>query len=806
MKASLSHIVAFAWALALGAGGTLHAETVRVLTGEHDGFTRIALALARGSDWKAGRIEDGFGLELARTDIRLDLSGAFDLIQRDRILDLSFDAETRRLSIRSQCDCHAQAFQIGTRVVVIDIADGPAPDGHPFDAPLDLPEPAPPVATSSEPEPAATPRRQPTEVAAEALPPLLSDELRRRYDRQVTLPAVEPPPAPPKRGAEERETPKARDAFAEAEQRRRIAEIEAELLKQLARAGSQGMVKPNPEYGGADGGVSQPDASSPPSNHPGENVDAITGVDRAAPDAPAPQDDSRQACLPPAAFEFLVAEPEAEPHEMISNARQALLREFDSPDAAAAGALVRSYLYLGFGAEARQVVDAFLAETPQAPLYLALAAALDNTPELAGQGLSGQSGCPGAASFWAMLVGPVPAALSEETRRAVAATASDLPVHLRRWVVPRLAQRLLDRGHEELAAALRDSLLRVEGEHGTGYQMLQAALAERGDIGAGGDGPLSEGSRRTAEALLTEVAESNQSEAPEALVELIRLANEQGRVLPPDRMDLAEALIFEHRDTPLARTLLISLAPQYARDGEFAKALSTLDQAAGMPADSDPDPLPEALDSTAALLAETASDEVFLRIMFDPARASLGVDVTEPTGFALANRLLALGFPEQALAQSESLPPEPDYRLMRVRALMALGRNERALASLAGLQGTESDALRGELLARLGEHDRAHTMSRIAGDEEAARRAAWASGNVDAIRESGTDTEAGFTEATRPENAPQAPGQPTLAGAQELLDQIRQRRAAIETLLQEKSSATGETAVDEVSADQPPGT
>ncbi|MBS8228018.1 hypothetical protein DYI42_17460 [Vannielia litorea] len=804
MRRAAVFLAALAWLAALPA----RAETVRVLTGEHESFTRIAMVLARPSNWKVGRTAEGYGLELARPDIRLDLTGAFELIPRSRIRDLTFDPARSRLSIASTCDCHAAAFQIGERIVVIDITDGPAPEGHPFDAPLDEPvaADAPDAPPESTPAPTQQPAAHPAVVAPGALPPLHSDELRRRYDRQVTLPARDSRRAPPERRPPNRQDREVTDAFAEAEQRRRIAEIEAELLKQLARAGSQGMVEPNPDHAGAEGGVNQPEAGTPPSNHPGENVDAITGVDRAAPDAPPPPDDAREACLPPGAFAFLSAEPEEAPHELIANARQVLLREFDAPDAVAAGALVRSYLYLGFGAEARQVTLAFLAEAPEAPLYLALAAALDDTPEQAGQALSGQIGCPGPASFWAVLVSPVPSALNEKTSRAIAAAASDLPLHLRRWLVPRVAQALLARGHEELAASLRDSLSRVDGAHGTGFQLLQAALAERGEVGAGGAGAPSEKSREAAAALFEDVAESNDAEAPEALVEVIRLANLRGQVLRPDQVDLAEALIFEHRGTPLARALLIGLAPALARDGAFARAFDTLARAAAMPEGAPPDRLPGARDATAALLAENASDEIFLRMLFNPAQASLGAEVSAPTGFALAQRLLELGFPEQALAQSEGLPPEDDYRLMRVRALMALGRTERALASLAGLQGPESDALRAALLARLGEHDSAHTLSRVAGDEAAARRAAWASGDAEAIRESGSETEAGFTEATSPETAPAAPGEPSLSGAHDLLEQIRSRRAAIETLLEEKSSATGAVAPVDSPADAAPGT
>jgi len=789
----LSRLAVLVLAFCLAARGPLRSETIRLLSGEHQSFTRLVLVLDRPSGWQLGRTADGYGLKLARNGIRVDLTRAFELIPRMRVTSLSYDAGTRRLDIASTCDCHVQGFQIGDRTIVVDVTDGAAPAGHPFDQAL-----APPVLP---PAPPSAPRPA-IRLTDGAFPPLLAEDMRRRYDLRITVPSLEAPVRISGAGEAARPdapSPTETEAFRAAEQRRRVARIEAELLRQLARAGSQGMVRPNPEFRAANSTPNAPEAAAPTGRQPATNVDAITGVDRAAPEAPEPAEDAREACLEPDLFAFLAHEAQKEPHQLIADARLALLREFDRPDTGAASDLTRAYLYLGFGAEARQVIDAYLASDPQAGLYTALAAALDDTPDLAGPGLTGQVGCPGPVSFWAMLAGPVPAVLDEATRRATTAAASDLPLHLRRWVVPRLAQRLLAHGHDELAAALRDSLDRVEGEHGTGYLMLQAALAERGDIAAGGAGTPSNHSRAAAETILEQVAESNDAEAPEALVDIIRLREARGQVPPPERFDLAEALIFEHRGTAVARALRIAIAPAYARDGAFDEAFDHLDAAATQAPDQaagtdEGDLLARARSAVALRLAENASDEIFLRTMFDPARAGRGAAVSPDATFALAARLLALGFPEQALAQSETLPPESGFRLMRVRALLALGRDERALAALAGLQGAESDALRGEILARLGEHDRAHVLSRVAGDEAAARRAAWASGDPEAIRSSGSESEADFTEATRPENAPSAPPEPSLIGARDLLEGIRARRSAVQTLLEEKSAATGTVA------------
>lgn len=773
-------------------------ETVRLLSGEHESFTRLVLVLEKDSSWRLGRTNSGYALELARPGVAVDLSTAFDLIPRERVKRLAYSRDSQRLEITSDCPCHIAGFQIGGRTIVLDIADGPAPPGHPHDGPIDTTPPPTAAPPSARILPAPPEEKLPRQarIAEQALPPLLSARMRRRYDRPLALPerrgAVrEPPPPSTPQISPARPSPERTDPFREAEQRQRIATIEAELLKQLARAGSQGMVAANPEFGASAPNGSSPRDAPRVSPHPVENIDAITGVDRAMPQMATPEPDARRACLPAEDFRFLAADPGREPHQLIARPRTALLQEFDAPDVDAAQALTRAYLALGFGAEARQVVERYLSGTEGAAFYSSIASVLDADPDVAGPALVGQANCPGPVSFWALLAGPVPASVADSTARDVIAAASDLPVHLRRWLVPRLAQKLLGKGHSEIAASLRDTLSRTEGDHGSDYRMMQAALAERGDVAAGGDSADPNASRQSAVGLLEEVARTNDPAAPEALLEIIRLHEQRGQVLSPERFELAEALIFEHRGTGLARAFHVALAPAHARDGAFSKAFAHLEQAAALPPPAENDPLPEARSLTSRILARAASHEDFLRILFDPAQTDLGARTAPEAAYAIAERLLALGFPKKALDQSDTLPPEPKYRLMRVRALMALGHNQRALASLAGLQGRQSDALRGELLTRLGEAGRAHVLSRVAGDEAAARRSAWISGSPLAIGQSGSEAEAAFARATAVENAPAPPPQASLTEARSLLDEIRQRRGSIETLLKEKSESTG---------------
>jgi len=777
------------------------AETVRVQSGEHGTFSRLALVMGEPTDWDLGRMDTGFGLRLTRENITLDLQRAFDLIPRTRIQDLRWNNAEGVLEITADCDCHVTGFILGNSILVVDVVDGPVPQGTRFDTALFGSETTTSAPAATTPVLKLESKRTVTDPDS-ALPPLLQKTMRNRYDRQVEIDR----PARLTKPKMQRPDTTAQTTFAESTARQRVSEIEAELLKQLSRAGAQGMIQPSAEFSGTSGPTLQPDASTLPNPHPGANVDAVTGVDRATPPDIRSGTVETTRCHPSGFFEFLVIEPKTDPHEMIATARQSLLREFDAPNTKAAEDLVRAYLYLGFGAEARQVVDRFLTGTPQADLYRSIANVMDDTPNAETGALAGQSSCPGQVAFWALLAQPIPETLSLNARDSVRATASDLPLHLRRWLVPRLAQKLLACGHDDLAAALRDALRRAEGDHGISYTLLQAKLAEVGDYAAGGDGHPSKASRLAAEGLLEEVADTNDAEAPQALLDLIRLETVRGVVPPPDRINHAEALIFEHDDTRLTRNFHIALAPAYALDGQFQKAFAHLDQALAMtpPADLD-DPLPNARNSVGITLTSDASDAGFLRILFDPERSQIGREVSDETAHSIAARLLALGFPEQALAQAEHLPPEDAYRFTRIKAMMGLGRYERALASLSGLQGAESDRLRAEILAALGENERAHVLGQVAGDEDIARRAAWASGNPQLIAESGSAGEAGFAVNVAAEEPPVAPPTPSLGGTVDLLEKIRTRRAALEALLAEKSKETGEVGPNEAMP-QKPGT
>jgi hypothetical protein len=113
------------------------AETIRVSSGEHADFSRLVLAVPTDSDWRFGRTQAGYELDLGQADARYDLSTVFDLIPRDRLAGIFADPVTGNLQLTLRCTCHAIPFSLDARTLVIDLRDGPAPETSSFEISLD---------------------------------------------------------------------------------------------------------------------------------------------------------------------------------------------------------------------------------------------------------------------------------------------------------------------------------------------------------------------------------------------------------------------------------------------------------------------------------------------------------------------------------------------------------------------------------------------------------------------------------------------------------------------------------------------
>jgi hypothetical protein len=131
------------------------AETVRVLSGEHPGFTRLAFVFEAPTAWRFGRVDPGadaeggqgaangegarfYELRLERAGIDLDISQVFRRAPRTRLSDLETRGDVLRLIVAP--GHRAVPFDLRPGAMAIDIRTGPPPPDSPFEQRL-APEP-----------------------------------------------------------------------------------------------------------------------------------------------------------------------------------------------------------------------------------------------------------------------------------------------------------------------------------------------------------------------------------------------------------------------------------------------------------------------------------------------------------------------------------------------------------------------------------------------------------------------------------------------------------------------------------------
>src|SRR5690606_30200995 len=104
-------------------------ETIIVRGGEHPGFTRLVFQVDSRRGWSLTPVAEGWDLRLGVEAAHFDVTQAWRLITRQRLIDLrALDGGVLRLV--SDCVCHIRRWQCNGRPV-IDIYDGDPRIGRP---------------------------------------------------------------------------------------------------------------------------------------------------------------------------------------------------------------------------------------------------------------------------------------------------------------------------------------------------------------------------------------------------------------------------------------------------------------------------------------------------------------------------------------------------------------------------------------------------------------------------------------------------------------------------------------------------
>lgn len=642
----------------------LVAAPVIVTSGEHDGFTRLVLDFGAPVDWQVGRTLDGYTLQLlggVENQSQLyDLTKVFDLIGKGRLAAIWADPQTAQLKIGIACACHAIPFEFRPGILVIDLRDGPPPKGSSFELAMDgafVPT------LNAKPNPRPRPRPQDFGVSY--------DWTKRALDDLNALPAT---------------APAQNIAFADPT----LQSLRNALLLNLSRGAAQGVVdlalprlpliSATQNRGLSAGRIALGEL-------PGLTIGAglpdhgdIAGQGQNCPNA------EQLAVSTWAASDPISGQ--------MANPATGLVTEFDLPDPTAIGTAVRFQLFLGFGIESRQLIQAFAVDLPDKATLLSLGYILDQDidPDPAFRGLAA---CDTPAALWAVLSDPAPALGDTVNVNAVLRAFSELPVHLRRHLGPGLAQRFLVLGDDKTAMTIRNAITRAPGEAGSKVGLMEAEIA------------MYQGDPAAAETRLTAVLADAGTQASAALVALTNARVAQDLPVDAALVTALESLLVEQAETDDQIATHRALVLAQAASGDFDSAFS------GLP-DS-----PDATRDLWRILSKIGSDQAVLThavLLFDQQTPSVAME----TSTALATRLLGLGLADQALRWASSAEKQNGLLLAEIHIARRDGQS--ALSALADVSGDSATELRATALDMLGDTVAALQTYTDIGDTEAARR------------------------------------------------------------------------------------
>ncbi|HDR28291.1 hypothetical protein [Rhodovulum sp.] len=732
----LAILLALLWAPSL-------AQTVAIRSGEHADFSRLVFEIPADETWTLGRGADGYLLRFGNAGLDFAFGNVFNLIPRTRLTAIG-RAEPGVVALAVSDNVHAEAFLLRPGILVLDLRNGPAPANSPFEAPLDAP-PAPPPVVLPRPQ-----VRLPLDIGRMTPSPVVG-----RFLPTDPRPVAAPP------------DPKVESA-------------RSELMKQIGRAASQGLLEPADITPDRPPPPAQDRAPAPDAADAGAllaglearpNIHVETSIDRGY--GPQASGQGRSAlgdpCYPDAYFDLAAWGEDRNPAALIAEGRGALLDIRDATDPAGAEQLVCAYLALGFGAEARAVIDTVRLDTPPAAVWRELAAIIDEGVAETPSVFDGQLSCPTRAALWASLAWPRIPSNSEVDEAAVIRGFSELPLHLRRHLGPILAERFLDSGATESATRIRNAVARAGDKTRTGELTIVEARID-----------ITRGETEAAEARIDDILSEGGPASPEAVALRIENQLKSGLVPDPDTLRLAEALAYERRDTPLGGRLVQLAIRGHAAQGNFGTAF-------GMLRHHGLDSVEELSSDLVRALARDGSDADMLREAFAGVLTTPDAALTPRARLAAADRLLDLGFAPRAGEVVADLPPLgiDEERLVRARLALAAGRPGEAAQYLSGLDTPEADLLRAEAARARGDLAEAAHYYGAAGDTARQAALAWRERDWSTVETAGPDGQSGYAaiRQTTPAAAFDPAQAPSLAGARDLLEGSAVMRDRLKDLL-----------------------
>ncbi|MCK8465404.1 hypothetical protein MUY35_16210 [Aliiroseovarius sp. S1339] len=651
----------------------LTAKEITVRSGEHADFSRLVVYVDQADTPIFTRTETGFRLTTGNNTDWFRTTGVFDLIPRQRITDLTSPAGGI-LDIGVQCNCSALTETLPGGQFVIDITDTPPPSND--------------VNSQSEVQKAD---------ADKAPKPLLSAQSARRG-----LPIA----ADVASGGltETRNQPEENYENVKSTSQASAAEshplTEEKLLRQLARAASQGLVvapttpappdvdpQPNPQL------AERPQQSEPLAlpRFPNEHIRVQTSVDRDLGRSNGRQaaTDTGLACFPVESFAIADWGVGADSPLDFAAHRADLVTEFDKTDPGTFEQFLRHQIYLTLGAEAQTYMNVYDGTLVDDANLRLMADIVETGASADFARMTAQLTCDGPVVLWAVLSHPRLPRNQNINRAAVISEFSVLPRHLRVHLGPMLMRKFLAIGDTETAIEINGIIQRGAQPTDTAHALSEAQLS------------LATGNKTQARETLAKIVDTDDHNSVEAMLLLVenQIKNRQG--IPNRTLELLASLALEHKNTEKGADLAIAEGRVLIHVSRFNEARAKLGDMKNFP-DRHNDGHVAILNEFGLALTKSASDGTFLRFTIGQ---PFWPEASEATRVSMANRLLNLGFPTGAkeILLKQPSAPGREARLLIAKAALADGDAKVALGYLAGLTSPEAQRLRTAALSATGQ-------------------------------------------------------------------------------------------------------
>ncbi|WP_456388553.1 hypothetical protein [Profundibacter sp.] len=647
------------------------AQRVIVRSGEHTDFSRLAFEFSDTVEWEMGRVEAGYEIRIHGVGSEIDISKVYQRITHERIKNLTVSADNSRIMLDLGCDCHADAFEFRPGLLVVDVKEGLPPVPSRFEADFNSGE----LSESQKSNTAVI--EQVTQNAPESL----------REKPVAALPLRLPIEHVPANLYSEQF---GGNSDVEPEAPTNVVEMQSEILRQISRAASQGLLNanvPHPIQAKSNdhkaGEISE-DLTALPSPKPHINIHIENSIDRefASLAERIEMTGTGSKCLPDALFNISEWGDEGSILAKISEQRSIVSGEFDTPDKEAVLGLVKAYIYAGFGAEALSVLSLFDLGLEGNDTLVAMAQVVDDGTSGYHVKFTDQIGCDTASALWAALYVPTLSKQASINKASILGNFSQLPAHLRKLLGPGLAQKFLNIGDLDTARALRNAIARSPGDAGSEYILLNAKLDRV------------RGLTETVERTLEDIIVTDSSAAPRALIELLEIKLQKREQVEPQIFATAESYIFEQQGTKVAAELQRLIVLILGQSGDFNKALHALYELETYES-LEIQTIAATWESVVENLAMNASEASLLKFVFSAKDQLIHQHISRMVRRKLALRLLEGGWPVQAemvLAAPQS--PTTDDQVILARVEIQIGKAENVLERLENVAGDEAAKLR----------------------------------------------------------------------------------------------------------------